>query len=639
MEKRPAGSKPAKPAKPSKPAAAPGQDRDTVDNLARTVGPDDQAQMAALGATEVFGPTIEEDAEAEAARFLSDEPAPAPVVHKPAGKPKPPPAPSRKTDEIPKPEIPDEATELGQTAAFAPAPARNATPGEQTEVFDSPPANPTQTPTKPVGSTRTPGAAKGATQAPASSAKGSEGSSGLKATVLGEYRLLKKLGQGGMGTVYLAQQESLDRKVALKVLSKELAAKPAFVERFKREAKLMAKLDHPNILRCFGAGEVAGHHYLAMEFVEGGSVESWLKRLGKFELGDAMHITIACARALEHAHGLTMVHRDIKPDNLLLTGKGIVKLADLGLAKAQDDDLSLTKTGTGAGTPLYMAPEQARDVKNVDGRTDIYAMGCMLYCFLTGQLPFTGETLIEVIDAKTKGKFTPARRLEPDIPPRLDLIIDKMIAPSPSVRYQTCAELLADLEGLGVASPSLGFLKKPAEPTAPTMLPKSKGVTQTPGRVAERTSVPSSPAARTRVEEPREEPEGWFMILPLPGGKTMAQKVEREEMAGLVKTGVLTADTMVARSAKGKPRSASTYPEVNQIIVAGTAKTVADRKTAKYRELYAEIDQEAERHKRAKFWKNLKAKVGGFAGFVIWMFIVAAIIAGGIWLVLHFMKE
>src|SRR5207248_6262426 len=138
----------------------------------------------------------------------------------------------------------------------------------------------------------------------------------------------------------------------------------------------------------------------------------------------ALHIVLACAHALQHAHELKLVHRDIKPDNVLLTRKGVVKLADLGLAKAQDEDLSLTKTGTGAGTPLYMAPEQARDVKHVDHRSDIYSVGCMLYYFLTGKLPFTGETLVEVIDAKQKGKFTPARRLNADIPPRLDLIID-----------------------------------------------------------------------------------------------------------------------------------------------------------------------------------------------------------------------
>ncbi len=201
-----------------------------------------------------------------------------------------------------------------------------------------------------------PAGAKGTTRQP-----GAGDAAGGKApmkSVLGDYKLLKKLGAGGMGTVYLAEQVSLERKVALKVLSKELAGKTGFVERFQREARLMARLDHPNILRCHDVGEVAGHHYLALEFVEGGSIEDRVKQLGKFAIGDAVHVTLACARALAHAHELNMIHRDVKPDNLLLTAKGVVKLADLGLAKATDDDLSLTRTGTGAGTPLYMAPSR-----------------------------------------------------------------------------------------------------------------------------------------------------------------------------------------------------------------------------------------------------------------------------------------
>src|SRR5262249_4383203 len=157
-------------------------------------------------------------------------------------------------------------------------------------------------------------------------------------------------------------------------LPKMLAANKDFVARFHREAKLMAKIDHPNVLRCYAFGEDKGTHYFAMEYVDGGSMEGWVRRVGRLSVGDALHIVLACANALAHAHELGLIHRDIKPDNILLTSKGVVKVADLGLAKATQEDLGLTKTGTGAGTPLYMSPEQCSDVKHVDARTDIYSL-------------------------------------------------------------------------------------------------------------------------------------------------------------------------------------------------------------------------------------------------------------------------
>src|SRR5258708_25966366 len=132
-------------------------------------------------------------------------------------------------------------------------------------------------------------------------------------------------------------------------------------------------------------------------------MEDWARKLGKLEVGDALHVIIACASALEHAYAdHKMIHRDIKPDNILLTNKGVVKVADMGLAKSTTDDMSLTQTGTGAGTPVYMAPEQFKDAKHVDNRSDIYSLGCMLYRFLTGETPFKGETYVELFSAKEK---------------------------------------------------------------------------------------------------------------------------------------------------------------------------------------------------------------------------------------------
>ena len=231
-----------------------------------------------------------------------------------------------------------------------------------------------------------------------------------KVKQLGDFKVIKKLGQGGMGEVYLAHQISLDRKVALKTLSKELAKREDFVRRFQREAKSMARLDHPNAVKVYAVDSISGIHFAAIECIDGQSMQDWMDDLEKLEVGDALNIILSAADALKVAHDQTLIHRDIKPDNILVTKNGVVKVADFGLAKALDDeDVSMTQSGTGLGTPLYMAPEQARNAKHVDHRTDIYALGSTLYFFLTGELPFKGESTLELIMAKEKGTFTNAQ--------------------------------------------------------------------------------------------------------------------------------------------------------------------------------------------------------------------------------------
>jgi serine/threonine-protein kinase len=619
------------------------EDLDTVLTADQTVDPMNKGGQPNLAATEVQIQSTEEDADAAAASFLCDEPPIPTPAKQPAAKPKPNPVARPKDPTKPKespaarskesPADQSKTADLGQTADFNEAPDP-AAPGNDTAVVGdaaSSSAKPAQTRAPSgggKGTTQGPdAAAKGATQGPGAGSSGTASKSLQKTPQLGDYRLIKKLGAGGMGTVYLAQQVSLDRQVALKVLSKDLAGKSAFVQRFQREARLMAKLDHPNILRCLDVGEVSGHHYLAMEFVEGGSLQDWLRKLGKFSVEDAVHVVLACARALEHAHELKMIHRDIKPDNLLLTGKGVVKLADLGLAKAQDDDMTLTKTGTGAGTPLYMAPEQARDVKHVDHRSDLYSVGCMLYCFLTGSVPFTGETLVEVISAKEKGKFTAARRSNADVPPRLDLIIDKLLAANPNHRYQETSELVKELEGLGVAGAHLSFFGAPSPPAkAAAGAPPPKSPTQAPKRPAGRTATPD---AKEDDEASADGPEGWYVILPLPGGKSTTQNVSPKELAELIKNGSLTADTKVSRTPKGQRRPAAHYAELNQLLTALNTKAKADKKGQKYRQLYAEIEEEGERSRRRKRWKQFFSRIMGGAGFLVWMTLILALLGGG----------
>jgi len=218
-------------------------------------------------------------------------------------------------------------------------------------------------------------------------------------------------------------------------------------------------LSHPNIVRYLAAGESHGFIYLAMELVDGGSIGSWLTKMGSLSVGDSLHIARACAIALEYAHQEHLVHRDVKPDNLLVTKTGIVKLTDLGLAKTTDDsDLSFTKTGTGIGTPLYAPHEQARDAKHADARSDIYSLGGMLYHFLTGQPPFQSENLLQMILLKEKGDYKPASQVNSKVPPALDRILMKMLDKKPENRYQSISKFLDEIDRLSRASESLSFL-------------------------------------------------------------------------------------------------------------------------------------------------------------------------------------
>jgi serine/threonine protein kinase len=279
-----------------------------------------------------------------------------------------------------------------------------------------------------------------------------------KVSRLGDFRLVKVLGKGSLGMLYQAQQISHPRLAALKVLFSHLAGRADALSRFQREARVLVRLDHPNLLRCLAAGEDQGWHYLAMEWLDGGNLEAWRRRLGRLAVGDAVHILLACARGLQHAHGLQQVHGGLKPENVLLTSRGVVKVADLGLSGVVAEDYSVAQSLPAAGMPLYLAPEQARPGQKVDGRSDIHALGCMLYHFLTGRPPFAGATVAAVLQAKEKGLFAPARQFLPELPPRLEVVLNKMLAWHPAQRYQTCAELIEELEWQGLANVRLSFL-------------------------------------------------------------------------------------------------------------------------------------------------------------------------------------
>lgn len=464
-------------------------------------------------------------------------------------------------------------------------------------------------------------------QGKAGAANGAAG--GQKAQIFaGNYKLNKKLGQGGMGAVYLAHQINLDRPCAVKVLAKELSGKPAFVQRFLREAHIMAKLDHPNILRCFDVGEAQGFHYLAMEFVDGGSIQDWLKKRGKFSIADSLHIILACAHALHHAHELKLIHRDMKPDNVLLTKKGIVKVADLGLAKNTEEDMGLTKTGAGAGTPHYMAPEQARDVKHVDGRADIFALGVMLYEFLTGgERPFKGTTLVEIIEAKEKGKFSPTRKFNADVPQKLDLIIDKMLATKPEHRYQSCAEVILDLEALDVAADRLSFIEVEG--------PQNRTIPSPPRRKIEmpKPRLTAAPAATSLPESKPAAATFWYANFTGTDGRAVTRKLSTEQLQTLIKSESFTEQTQISRTMKGGYRALGTYVEFAHLFKGLRTSGQAQKKTEKFQKFYDQIEKEQKSRERWRWLHNKFLGVGGFVGFVLWLVLIAAVLGGLAYLV------
>jgi serine/threonine protein kinase len=275
--------------------------------------------------------------------------------------------------------------------------------------------------------------------------------------ILGDFQLIKKLGEGGMGAVYKAHQISMDRPVALKILAPQLSANPEFVKRFRREAQMSARLDHINVIRGFTVGEEKGVHYFAMEFVDGKNLSELMTDMGStLDVPDAVKITIDVARALEQAAQRGLVHRDIKPANIMVTNERIVKLADLGLAKVTTtDEGDLTATGVFFGTPPYMPPEQVRNPREVDGRSDIYSLGATLYYLLAGQKPFQAKSMYEVLEAKEKGNWKPASTLNAAVPVELDRIIAKTMEPNAADRYQTATALITDLEASGLAGRTL----------------------------------------------------------------------------------------------------------------------------------------------------------------------------------------
>ncbi|MBM4042343.1 MAG: hypothetical protein FJ290_27950 [Planctomycetes bacterium] len=277
---------------------------------------------------------------------------------------------------------------------------------------------------------------------------------------IGKYQLIARIGQGGMGTVYKAKQQSLDKIVALKVMAPSLARQSDFVTRFIREAQASGKLNHPNVVLAIDAGEADGYYYFAMEFVDGESLKDVLDREGKIAEKRALEITAAVAAGLQHAHDNDIVHRDIKPANVFLTKDGTPKLGDLGLAKEIHTDKSLTQAGIPVGTPYYISPEQARGVENVDGRADLYALGATLYRMVAGDVPYEGATGAIVMTKHLNDPIPDPRKTTPGLSEACVSIIHHCMAKRREDRYKNAKQLQEDI-ALALAGKPLRYAQKP----------------------------------------------------------------------------------------------------------------------------------------------------------------------------------
>lgn len=263
------------------------------------------------------------------------------------------------------------------------------------------------------------------------------------------YRVLGKLGAGAMAAVFKARQISLDRLVAIKVLPRKFNGNRQFIERFYAEGRAAAQLNHPNIVQAFDVGKAGEFHYFVMEYVDGGTVHDTIVQNKRFDETEAINIAINVAEALEHAHERGLIHRDVKPKNIMITKGGVVKLADLGLARAIDDkDAALAEKGKAYGTPYYISPEQIRGEVNVGPQADIYSLGATLYHMVTGNVPFNGKSPKEVMEKHLKQDLIPPDHVNPKLSGGISEVIEMMMAKSRRERYKNCKDLIIDLRAV-----------------------------------------------------------------------------------------------------------------------------------------------------------------------------------------------
>src|SRR5579884_700673 len=302
------------------------------------------------------------------------------------------------------------------------------------------------------------------------------------------YEVEELVGAGGMSSVYRAHDRLLDRKVALKVMHQHYGADPEHVERFRREARSVAALSHPNVVTVIDRGEHGGRQFIVFEYVDGENLKQLIQRRGPAPVATALELAIQIAQALSFAHRHGLVHRDVKPQNVLLNGDGRAKVTDFGIARSLDVQHGVTQTGTVLGTSEYIAPEQAQG-RSVDEQTDVYSLGVVLYELLSGSVPFAGENFVAVAMRHINDPPPPLAETRPDVPPRVEAAVLRAMAKDPADRFPTMADFYAELEGC---------------------LAELQGQTQVlPGR------APAAPPPPHAPRRPRRRASPWPIVLAL----------------------------------------------------------------------------------------------------------------------------
>ena len=345
---------------------------------------------------------------------------------------------------------------------------------------------------------------------------------------LGQYQIIEELGHGGMAVVYKAYQPALNRYVAVKVLLEHLGRDAEFVERFRREAHDAAMLQHPHIIHVYEVAAEAGFHYLVMDYIEGSSLSARLKRQGTLDVNTALGIVRQVGSALDYAHAKGIVHRDVKPSNVLLTNDGLAVLSDFGIAKAAAES-RITQAGTVVGTPEYMSPEQTRG-ETLDGRSDLYSLGIVLYEMLTGQVPFRGEAPAAVLYKQVHEQPLAASHLRANIPTEVNRVILRALEKDKNQRCASGQELSAALEQaigriptpppwarqVGHSTPVPKHQTPPPMHRTPAPVRKTPApthTTPTPGPGTNRAVKPitSKPTTGPRIANP------WLLVTALAG--------------------------------------------------------------------------------------------------------------------------
>jgi serine/threonine protein kinase len=348
-------------------------------------------------------------------------------------------------------------------------------------------------------------------------------------TQLGNYDILAKVGEGGMGTVYKARHRFTGDIVAIKVIEPGPARNPVVLQRFEREFQAARALEHPNIVKAI---EYCGNHsppFLVMEFVDGESLGQRMERAGAVPEAEALRLIGQMCDGLQRAHKQGRVHRDVKPDNIMVARDGTAKLTDLGLVKDVDNDLNLTKTGRGLGTPHYMAPEQFRNAKGVDVRGDIYALAATLYALVTGVVPFSNSSPLDCWLKKVRNEFPPPRELNPAVSERVDWAIRRAMSAEPSQRPASCREFYEDLTGQ--SRPPSGVMARPGANGTATDL--------------------------------------WYMVYRDETGQTHTVKGSTDAIRDALRDGLLGdgSTILVGRSKVGQFQSVHNVPEFRDLVI------------------------------------------------------------------------